>query len=176
MYWNRPFEIQTIQNLNFKMFGFWMSSLFECSEFEPPLYFKGSNARLDKELNTKHVQYSNGKSFYDCQFVHFLMQKHPKNCSFSTDRFCCREASEIQFFSWFWMLITSKNQSMACRAFKWFCYSNIHYWDPHCIYNAWLVFLCEWMKPFVKAKCQSMTKYDSLVFFTWPFCSISIGL
>ena len=55
-----------------------MSSLFECSEFEPPLYFKGSNARLDKELNTKHVQYSNGKSFCDCRLVHFLMQKHPK--------------------------------------------------------------------------------------------------
>ena len=83
-----------------------MSSLFECSEFEPPLYFKGSNARLDKELNTKHVQYSNGKSFYDCQFVHFLMQKHPKNCSFSTDRFCCREASEIQFF---FMILDANN-------------------------------------------------------------------
>ena len=36
--WNGPFQFRTILNQNNKMFGFGMDSVFECSEFEPPLY------------------------------------------------------------------------------------------------------------------------------------------
>ena len=35
----------TIQKPNFEMFSFRMDSVFECSEFEPPLYFSFWNRR-----------------------------------------------------------------------------------------------------------------------------------
>ena len=38
VYWNGPFEIRTIQNLNTKMFGIGMAFGISSSDFVPPLY------------------------------------------------------------------------------------------------------------------------------------------
>ena len=52
---NGPFEYRTIRKPNFETFGFRMDSVFEWSEFEPPLYLKGRY-----KSGCQMVQYLNG--------------------------------------------------------------------------------------------------------------------
>ena len=51
--WFRPFGNRTIRKRTFKTFGFRMYSVFECSEFEPPLYYNLKNIFASHLKNLK---------------------------------------------------------------------------------------------------------------------------